>query len=119
MTCRLMKERGVTVEKLAERSGLSVISIKRLRTDPCRFFEIEEIVAFCIALQLPPKLSQLYVAASPAKFLETMDMRLYQYMMLNCYDLPMPVVNRKLIEAGTPPLTSLIEGYDEQGKALA
>lgn len=119
MTCRLMKERGVTMEKLAERSGLSIGTIRNLRTDPCRFFEIEVIVAFCIALHLPPRVSQLYVAASPAKFLETTDMRLYQYMMLNCYDLPMPVVNRKLIEAGAPPLTSLIEGFDLQGKTLA
>lgn len=119
MTVKLMQDRGVTVEQLAERSGLSVSTVKNLRTDPDRVFPIEEIVAFCIALRLPPAVSRRYVERSPSKFLDSTDMQLYEFALLTYYDKPLSWVNRWLIGAGAPPLTSLIDGYDEDGHFLA
>ncbi len=119
MTVKLMQDRGVTVEQLAERSGLSVSTVKNLRTDPDRVFPIEEIAAFCIALRLPPAVSRRYVELSPSKFLDSTDMQLYEFALLTYYDKPVSWVNRWLIGAGAPPLTSLIDGYDEDGHFLA
>ena len=76
------------------------------------------LLNICIALQLPPRVSQLVVAQSPAKFINTTDMRLYEYAMLNYYRKPVSWVNRWLLSAGAPPLTSLIDGYDEDGHFL-
>ncbi len=45
-------------------------------------------------------------------------MRLYEYAMLNYYRQPVSWVNRWLLSAGAPPLTSFIDGYDEDGHSL-
>lgn len=42
-------------------------------------------------------------------------MELYKYALIQWYSLPIPIVNRKLVEAGAPPLTNLVDGFDENG----
>ncbi len=116
---RLMAERNMSVEQLAERTGFSIATVRNLRNDRDRAFPIEEIVALCIALQLEPRMSRLLVELSPAKFLDSTDMRLYEFAMLTYYDRPVSWVNRWLLGAGAPPLTSLIDGYDKDGNWLA
>ena len=115
MTVALMKEKKVTIQKLADLTGLADETIKNLRNDPERRFQIEDIVAVCIALHLSPETSDAYIKASPSKFLGTDDMLLYQYALKEWYKLELAVVNRKLVEAGARPLTNLVEGYDENG----
>ena len=82
-----------------------------MRSDPERVFPIQGIVAFCIALHLSPETSRAYIAASPSKFLNNTDMKLYQYALAQWYDLPVSVVNRRLVEAGAKPLTNIVDGY--------
>ena len=94
---------------------MSEETIRNMRSDPERVFPIEGIVAFCIALHLSPETSRAYITASPSKFLNNTDMKLYQYALAQWYDLPVSVVNRRLVEAGAKPLTSLVDGYDENG----
>ena len=80
---------------------------------------ISEIVAFCIGLHLPPDVSGEYIRTGPSKFLDTTDMALYRYALEMWWKLPVPAVNRKLVEAGARPLTNLVDGYDENGMKMA
>ena len=119
MTIELMEKRKFSMRTLADASGLSSDTIKRMRTDPDRIFEIRQLVAFCIALHLPPEVSMEYINASLCKFRDTVDMELYKYALIQWYSLPIPIVNRKLVEAGAPPLTNLVDGFDENGIKIA
>lgn len=115
MTVDLMKSHRFTVPALAEATGMSPDTIKNLRNDPDRVFDIRELVAFCIALHLSPDVSNEYINASLSKFRNSIDMELYKYALQQWYTLPVPVVNRKLVEAGAVPLTNYVDGYDENG----
>lgn len=114
-TVELMDVRKVTVGALAEASGLSDHTIKNMRNKADIMFPIQEIVAVCIALHLPPEISRRYISISPSKLLKTLDMKLYEYALTQWYLQPLPVVNRLLVEAGAQPLTNLVDGYDENG----
>lgn len=115
MTVDLMKSHRFTVPALAEATGMSPDTIKNLRNDPDRVFDIRELVAFCIALHLPPDVSNEYINASLSKFRSSIDMELYKYALKQWYTLTVPVVNRKLVEAGAVPLTNYVDGYNENG----
>ena len=107
------------MDAMADATGMSEETIRNMRNDPERVFPIQGIVAFCIALHLSPETSRAYITASPSKFLNNTDMKLYQYALAQWYDLPVSVVNRRLVEAGAKPLTSLVDGYDENGVRMA
>lgn len=100
---------------LAEATGLSRDTIKNMRNDPNRVFPIQEIVAVAIALHLEPEQSREYLRHVPSNFLNTDDMRLYRYALKEWYKLSVAIVNRRLVEMGAKPLTSLVDGYDENG----
>ena len=53
----LMKLQNVTIEQLAEKAAMSVETIKRLRRIERRDYTIDQILALCIGLHLPPWLS--------------------------------------------------------------
>lgn len=115
MTKNLMKSKGYSTLKLSIETGISEETIKNMRNDPYRVFDVRELVAFCIALHLPPEVSEEYIDASLTKFKDTTDMLLYRYALRNWYMLPLEVVNRKLVEAGVVPLTNRVEGFTEDG----
>lgn len=115
MTVDLMDKKWTTIRAMADATGMSEETIRNMRNDPERVFPIQGIVAFCIALHLSPETSRAYITASSSKFLNNTDMKLYQYALAQWYDLPVSVVNRRLMEAGAKPLTSLVDGYDENG----
>ena len=119
LTVELMDVRKITVGALAEATGLSDHTIKNMRNKPEIMFPIQEIVAVCIALHLPPETSRKYIRVSPSKLLNTVDMKLYEYALSQWYLQPLPVVNRMLVEAGAQPLTNLVDGYDENGLRIA
>ena len=119
MTVDLMDKKRMTIRAMADVTGMSEETIRNMRNDPERVFPIQGIVAFCIALHLSPETSRAYITASPSKFLNNTDMKLYQYALAQWYDLPVSVVNRRLVEAGAKPLTSLVDGYDENGVRMA
>ena len=118
-TVELMDTRKVTVGALAEATGLSDHTIKNMRNKSDIMFPIQEIVAVCIALHLPPEISRRYIRISPSKLLKSVDMKLYEYALTQWYLQPLPVVNRLLVEAGAQPLTNLVDGYDENGIRVA
>ena len=119
MTIALMEKKRISVGKLAELTGLSDDTIKNMRNKSDIAFPIREVVAVCIAMHLAPVSSGTYIAKSPTKFLDSVEMRLYEYALNQWYMDSVPKVNRRLVEAGVPPLTSLVEGYDESGMKIA
>ena len=119
MVKELMNSKKTTIQKLAGETGLSDETIKNLRNDTDRVFDIKVIAAFCIGLHLHPEVSDELIRISPSKFLNSVDMMLYKYALKTWYELPVAVVNRKLVEAGAAPLTNLVDGFDEDGVRLA
>ena len=119
MTMELMERKKMTVAELASATGLSEQAIGNMRNDANRVFPIQGIVAVCIALHLSPETSRAYIEASPSKFMNTVEMKMYQYALAQWYESPVSVVNRRLVEAGVKPLTNLVDGYGEDGIRLA
>ena len=119
MTVELMEKRGITVGKLAELTGLSEEIIKRMRNKSDIEYSIRYVTAVCIALHLPPSISASYIRVSPAKFQNTVEMKLYEYALNQWYLDDVPSVNRRLVEAGVQPLTALVDGYGEDGVKVA
>ena len=119
MTVELMERNGFTVGRLADETGLSEDTIKNLRNRPNIIFPIQEIVAVCIAMHLPPAISMEYIRISPSKFQTTVEMKLYEYALIQWYMRPVAEVNRLLVEAEVQPLTNLVDGFDENGWKVA
>ena len=119
MTVELMESRGITVGRLADETGLSEDTIKNLRNRPNIIFPIQEIVAVCIALHLPPAVSMEYIRISPSKFQTTLEMKMYEYALNQWYMRSVAEVNRLLVEAEVRPLTNLVDGFDENGRKEA
>lgn len=115
---KLMEVRRISKKQLAERTGLSDATIQSMRNDPDRQFTIESIVAVCIGLHVPVEISLPLIESSPTKFLKSEEMSAYRYVLTHCYEQEVPQVNRFLVEAGYKPLTSLVEGYGEDGVKL-
>ena len=113
MTVDLMEYKGLTVPKLAERTGLSVDTIKNMRNNPNKKLDIETVVAACIGMGLSYETSMKYIEKSPSKLTETEQMYYYRYALMEWSDLTVAQVNRKLIQSGASPLTGLIEGFNE------
>lgn len=118
MTKRLMSERRYTIPKLADATGLSEDTIKDLRNNSDKRFQIESVIVVCIALHLPPKISYEYIEKSPSKFENGYNMMLYRYALDTWYMLTVSQVNRKIVEANGVPLTNLVEGFDEAGNEI-
>ena len=118
MTKLLMKQYRMTISNLAEDSGLSEETIKSMRNDPGRAFPIQEILAVCFAMHLPYEVSEEYLRLAPSKMLNTVDMRIYRFGLINWYQLPLRTVNRRFVEAGAQPLTNDVEGFDKNGRML-
>ena len=57
----LMKQAHMTIEELEEQALLSRRTISRLRTEERRDYSLDQVVAICIALHLPPWLSRAMI----------------------------------------------------------
>jgi transcriptional regulator with XRE-family HTH domain len=64
----LMKMQNVTIEQLAEKASISVDTIKRLRRIERRVYTIDQVVALCIGLHLPPWLSEELIKRAGFEF---------------------------------------------------
>ena len=114
----MMEARGFNKRTLAEAAGLSEDVIQQMRNRRDVQHSVRQICAVCIAMHLEPRLSAALIEASPAKFLDTEEMNCYRYALVELYREPLARVNRWLVEMGIPPLTNLVEGFDENGAAM-
>ena len=118
MTRRLMSEHGFTVETLSEATGVSVGTIKNMRSNSEKAIKIESIVAVCIAMHLDYKVSEEYIRKAPSSFLGTIDMDFYQFALIHWSNMTVAQVNRKLLESEIIPLTGLIAFESEEEEKL-
>ena len=113
MTVDLMTAKGITVEGLADKTGLSEQTIKNMRNDPNKNIGIEAVLAVSIAMNLTPETRELYIDKSPNKWRNTEDMSICRFLMGSCGSMSVADFNRKLLECGSAPLTPLIAGFNE------
>lgn len=79
----LMKMKRVTVEQLAEAASLSDKTIKRFRSTERRDYTMDQVVALCIGLHLPPWLSCEMTARAGLVLRDIPEHRAYRYI-LDC-----------------------------------
>lgn len=79
----LMKRAHVTIEQLEERSFLSGRAISRLRTEEKGAYSLDQVIAICVALHLPPWLSGEVLKRAGLMLTSTVQHRAYQFV-LDC-----------------------------------
>ncbi len=108
MTKTLIKQRKFTVAKLAEETGLSIDTINDMKSNSEKAFKLESVIAVCIAMHLPAEVSIDYIKKAPCSIVDTVDVWLYKYAIMNWSHRSVADVNRMLQECGAKPLTKLI-----------
>ena len=83
MLVALMKMKNVTLEQLAEKAAMSVETIKRLRRIERRDYTMDQVLALCIGLHLPPWLSCELIKRAGLMLRDIPEHHAYRYI-LNC-----------------------------------
>ena len=100
----LMKRAHLTIEAMEERAGISARTISRMRTQERRDYSLDQVIAICIALQLPPWLSREMIAKAGYLFRPIKQHQAYQ-LVLDCMFMDsVEDVQRFLVEAGCEKL---------------
>lgn len=115
---RYMREKHMSKGQLAEATGLSDMTIQRMKNKDDMQFDIRSVIAVAIALHLPRNAGNDFIERSPASFTDTEDMFIYRYMYNTGMYNSVGAFNRKLVDMGTPPLTNLVDGFDEEGRKI-
>ena len=100
----LMTQRRMTIEKLAETSGVSPRTINRLRSSTGHRAEKQTILALCFGLRLEPMLSFDLLRKFGIYLTDTPEDIMYQFVLISLYGEPLRKVNEALAASGTPPL---------------
>lgn len=102
--CYVMKRSRVTIEALAEKSGISTRTISRLRNEERREYSLDQVIAICVALHLPPWLSRKMIEKAGFLLRQTPQHLAYQ-MILDCmYMDTVDEVQQQLVLAGCKKL---------------
>ena len=89
-----MDRLGISVEKLAERAGVSTKTIQRIRNELDYKPKLGTIISICVGLQLPPPLGQDLVLKSGNVFMPGNQKHiLYQWMLSGMYLKPIDECN--------------------------
>lgn len=100
----LMKRAHLTIEAMEERAGISARTISRMRTQERRDYSLDQVIAICIALQLPPWLSREMIAKAGYLLRPIKQHQAYQ-LVLDCMFMDsVEDVQRFLVEAGCEKL---------------
>ena len=100
----LMKRAHLTIEGMEERAGISARTISRMRTQERRDYSLDQVIAICIALQLPPWLSREMIAKAGYLLRPIKQHQAYQ-LVLDCMFMDsVEDVQRFLVEAGCEKL---------------
>ena len=102
----LMKESKVTVETLAWDTGFNEKTISRMRNDPTYPKSIESVIAVCVALHLPPLVSQCLLDKTCFKFQPVNNEAhfLYKIFIESMYNETVEACNKVLEVNGHAPL---------------
>lgn len=100
----LMKRAHLTIEGMEERAGISARTISRMRTQERRDYSLDQVIAICIALQLPPWLSRELIAKAGFLLRPIKQHQAYQ-LVLDCMFMDtVDDVQRFLVKAGCEKL---------------
>lgn len=100
----LMKRAGVTIERLEEEAFLSGRTISRLRTEERREYSLDQVIAVCVALHLPPWLSGEMVRRAGFLFRPVRQHRAYQFILDCLFMDSVRDIQKFLVETGCQPL---------------
>lgn len=78
---RVLDWKGMSVKELSEKCYLSTAQIHRYMQDEIRFIKVEPVIAFCVAMNLSPKISMSLVELAEKRYLVTQShlSRIYQF----------------------------------------
>jgi len=99
-----MRKRGLTIEQLSEKSGLSTRTLSVLRNDESAGKSIRQLTALCIGLHLEPELSQDLFRKGGQQFIKTEEHAVYSLLLRTMYRSSLFSCNVILQEAGIKPL---------------
>jgi hypothetical protein len=100
-----MRWRKMTVERLAEKSLLSVSTIKRMRTELDRQWEMEHVIAVCVGLQLQPYISMPLLERAGHRIKTGEKDITYAHLLATHYKSTIFEFNEYLEAVGYPPLS--------------
>jgi len=115
---RYMENKKVTKGMLAEATGLSEDTIKNMRNKNDILFDIKSVLAVVIALGMTKGEAEDFITRSPAKFADTEDMFIYKHMFYTRERWTVGAFNRVMVDMDVPPLTNLVDGFDEMGRKI-
>lgn len=100
----LMRRAHLTIEGMEEKAGISARTISRMRTQERRDYSLDQVIAICIALQLPPWLSREMIAKAGYLLRPIKQHQAYQ-LVLDCMFMDsVEDVQQFLVEAGCSKL---------------
>ena len=110
---RHMERRGITVDGLVAKSGVSLSTIQRFRNSPTFKTARNNVLAICIGLQLEPVLQKDLLRKCGIMFSNSPEDILCEMMMCTMYRQPLSLFNQRLQEYGFPPLSKCFDELDE------
>ena len=98
---------GITVEALGEAARLDAKTIQRMRNDSNYPTNIESVVAVCIAMHLPPELSEALLELTEFKlvWMQKKSHMLYRFFLHHMYESSVEECNKYLLAENLPILT--------------
>ena len=96
----LMKWKGITVERLAEKALVSAKTIQRMRNEQEHGWDLDLVIAVCIGLQLPPSLSNLLLEKTGHKLMVGEKGMTYSHLLATRYQGTIHEVNEYLETTG-------------------
>ncbi len=101
---KYMKEKSITVAKLAERAGVSDKTIQRMRNRDDYKPKPMTLVVICVGLQLSPLKSEQLFQICGYQFSNSEEDRAYSFVINNLYYYSIPAINKFLTKYGIPNL---------------
>jgi len=102
-----MKERGVTIEGLAELTGVSDRTIRRMKDPKNEIYSLNAVVAVCVALHLTAYQCDMMIMLAGYRLKNTKTDNLYRLFLNFAFKETVLECNNALIRCGLKPLTKL------------
>lgn len=100
----LMGKAGITIEELEEKSYISSRTISRLRSEERETYSLDQVIALCVALQLPPWLSRELLHRAGIVLRQTHQHQAYQFILDCLFMDTIDQIQAFLIDSGCKPL---------------
>ena len=107
-----MKQRKMTVERMEAESQISIRTLNRLRSEERSEYALDQVMALCIALHLPPEFSFDLLRKAGLTLRDTPQHLIYQAILRTMYMETVETVQAKLRACGCPPLHLRDKGYE-------